>query len=101
MFASASPDNIKQWRCPEGKFIQNLNGHNAIIECMAANSDGVLVSGANNGSIHLWDWRTGYNFQRLQVSFEQWSCEAVSSTVVHFRLQCNQVPWILRLVCTP
>lgn len=72
MFASASPDNIKQWRCPEGKFIQNLNGHNAIIECMAANSDGVLVSGANNGSIHLWDWRTGYNFQRLQVGIWQW-----------------------------
>ena len=22
MFASASPDNIKQWKCPEGKFIQ-------------------------------------------------------------------------------
>jgi len=71
MFASASPDNIKQWKCPEGKFIQNLNGHNAIIECMAANSDGVLVSGANNGSIHLWDWRTGYNFQRLQVKMRE------------------------------
>ena len=42
MFASASPDNIKQWKCPEGKFIQNLSGHNAIINCMAANSDGVL-----------------------------------------------------------
>jgi len=22
MFASASPDNIKQWRCPNGEFIQ-------------------------------------------------------------------------------
>jgi len=67
MFASASPDNIKQWTCPDGKFIQNLTGHNAIVNCMAVNSDGVLMSGANNGSMYAWDWRTGYNFQRMQV----------------------------------
>lgn len=59
MFASASPDNIKQWKCPEGKFIQNLSGHNAIVNCLAVNADGVLVSGADNGTMHLWDWRTG------------------------------------------
>ena len=68
MFASASPDNIKEWRCPEGKFIQNLFGHNAIINCLAVNEEGVLVSGADNGTLYCWDWRTGYNFQRLQVS---------------------------------
>lgn len=67
MFASASPDNIKQWTCPDGKFVQNLTGHNAIVNCMAVNSDGVLMSGANNGSMYAWDWRTGYNFQRMQV----------------------------------
>lgn len=68
-FASASPDNIKQWKCPEGKFIQNLSGHNAIVNCMAVNPEGVLVSGGDNGTMYLWDWRTGYNFQRMQVSF--------------------------------
>lgn len=67
MFASASPDNIKQWKCPEGKFIQNLPGHNAILNCLAVNADNVLVSGADNGSLHFWDWKTGYNFQRTQV----------------------------------
>ena len=36
---------------------------------MAANSDGVLVSGADNGTMHFWDWKTGYNFQRLQGKF--------------------------------
>lgn len=45
MFASASPDNIKQWRCPEGNFVQNLAGHNTIVNCMAVNPEGVLVSG--------------------------------------------------------
>merc|ERR1711909_109803 len=39
MFASGGPDNIKQWKCPEGKFIQNLSGHNAIVNCLAMNSD--------------------------------------------------------------
>ncbi|XP_046484683.1 pleiotropic regulator 1 isoform X2 [Neodiprion pinetum] len=76
MFASASPDNIKQWKCPEGKFIQNLSGHNAIVNCLAVNADGVLVSGADNGSMQLWDWRTGYNFQRLQAPVQPGSMDS-------------------------
>ena len=44
-FASASPDNIKQWKFPDGNFLQNLIGHNSIVNCMAVNPDGVLVSG--------------------------------------------------------
>lgn len=43
--ASASADNIKQWKFPDGNFIQNLGGHNAILNCLAVNSDNVLVSG--------------------------------------------------------
>ncbi len=76
MFASASPDNIKQWKCPEGKFIQNLSGHNSIVNCMACNSDGVLVSGADNGTMHFWDWKTGYNFQRLQAPVQPGSLDS-------------------------
>jgi len=76
MFASASPDNIKQWRCPEGNFIQNLSGHNTIVNCMAANPEGVLVSGGDNGTMHFWDWRTGYNFQRLQAAVQPGSMDS-------------------------
>jgi pleiotropic regulator 1 len=76
MFASASPDNIKQWKCPEGKFIQNLSGHNAIVNCMAVNSDGVLVSGADNGTMNFWDWKTGYNFQRFQAPVQPGSMDS-------------------------
>ncbi|XP_065838841.1 pleiotropic regulator 1-like [Oscarella lobularis] len=65
-FASGSADNIKQWKLPEGNFIQNLSGHNAIVNTLALNSDNVLVSGADNGTLHFWDWKTGYNFQRIQ-----------------------------------
>ena len=43
--ASASPDNIKQWKFPDGNFIQNMSGHHAIINTLALNGDNVLVSG--------------------------------------------------------
>lgn len=76
MFASASPDNIKQWRCPEGNFIQNLNGHNAIVNSMAVNPEGVLVSGGDNGTMFFWDWRTGYNFQRFQAAVQPGSMDS-------------------------
>lgn len=76
MFASASPDNIKQWRCPEGNFIQNISGHNSIVNCMAVNADGVLISGGDNGSMFFWDWRTGYNFQRFQAPVQPGSMDS-------------------------
>uniref|UniRef100_T1JCM5 Pleiotropic regulator 1 n=1 Tax=Strigamia maritima TaxID=126957 RepID=T1JCM5_STRMM len=76
MFASGSPDNIKQWKCPDGKFVQNLSGHNAIVNCLAANSDGVFVSGSDNGTLFLWDWKSGYNFQRIQAPVQPGSMES-------------------------
>lgn len=44
-FASASTGSIKQWKCPEGAFMQNFEGHNAIINSLCANADNVLFSG--------------------------------------------------------
>lgn len=87
MFASASPDNIKQWKCPEGNFIQNLGGHNAIVNCLALNSDGVLVSGADNGTMHFWDWKTGYNFQRTQAPVQPGSLDSEAGI---FRMTFDQ-----------
>lgn len=76
MFASGAPDNIKQWMCPDGKFVQNLEGHNAIVNSVSVNGDGVLVSAADNGTMFLWDWRTGYNFQRTQSCAQPGSIES-------------------------
>ncbi|CAD6196397.1 unnamed protein product [Caenorhabditis auriculariae] len=67
MFASASPDNIKQWKCPKGEFMQNLSGHNAIVNSLSCNEDGVLASGGDNGSLCFWDWRSGFCYQRMQT----------------------------------
>jgi pleiotropic regulator 1 len=67
-FASGAPDNIKQWACPEGRFLKNLSGHNAIVNSLALSPDNVLVSAADNGTMCFWDWKTGYNFQQLTTT---------------------------------
>lgn len=75
-FTSASPDNIKQWYLPEGKFIQNLSGHNAVINSLVCNNEGVLVSGADNGSLNFWDYRTGHRFQQLETTVQSGSLDS-------------------------
>ena len=57
-FASGGADNIKKYRLPEGEFLHNmLQQQRAIVNCMAVNEDGVMASGADNGSLYFWDWR--------------------------------------------
>jgi hypothetical protein len=70
-------------------FFQNLTGHNAIVNCMAANADGVLVSGADNGTMHFWDWKTGYNFQRFQAPVQPGSLDSEAGV---FAMTFDQVP---------
>jgi len=64
---SGAADNIKQWKFPEGKFLKNFAGHRTIVNSVSVNTDNVLVSCGNNGSLYFWDWKSGYNFQQLQV----------------------------------
>jgi pleiotropic regulator 1 len=75
-FASGSPDNIKIWKLPDGNFLQNFTGHQSIVNTLAINSDGVLVSGGDNGSLHFWDWKTGYNFQKHQTTVQPGSLDS-------------------------
>jgi len=77
-FASGAPDNIKKWKFPDGDFLQNLSGHNAIVNSLAVNSDNVLVSGADNGTMNFWDWRTGYNYQQLKAPVQPGSLDSES-----------------------
>lgn len=68
---TASADNTKQWAFPAGTFVRNFRGQNAIVNGAAISpntaADDIVATAADNGSICLWDWRTGYNFQRLQT----------------------------------
>lgn len=64
-FASGSPDNIKQWKFPDGNFIQNLSGHNAIINTLAVNSDGVLVSGGKIRNACLYSFHSTLYYEYM------------------------------------
>ena len=75
-FVSGSPDNIKKFLLPEGQFVQNLSGHSTIVNTMALNDDGVLFSGADNGTMKMWDYNTGYNFQSAMAQVQPGSLEA-------------------------
>ncbi|KAJ5893998.1 hypothetical protein N7495_005689 [Penicillium taxi] len=64
-FATASTGSIKQWKCPEGEFMQNFEGQNAVINTLSVNEDNVMFSGGDNGSMSFWDWKTGHRFQDM------------------------------------
>ncbi|KAL8712258.1 MAG: hypothetical protein Q9220_003409 [cf. Caloplaca sp. 1 TL-2023] len=95
-FASASTGSIKQWKCPEGAFMQNFEGQNAVINTMSVNEDNVLFSGGDNGSISFWDWKTGHRYQHLDTTAQPGSLEAetglMSSTFdrTGLRLICGE-----------
>lgn len=45
-FASASVDNIKKYKLPEGQFLHNMTKQQkTIVNAMAVNEDNVLVTG--------------------------------------------------------
>uniref|UniRef100_A0AC35EY31 Pleiotropic regulator 1 n=1 Tax=Panagrolaimus sp. PS1159 TaxID=55785 RepID=A0AC35EY31_9BILA len=76
MFCSASPDSIRQWKCPNGDFSGQLVGHNAVINALAINEDGVTVSGADNGTMHLFDWKSRFCFQKLHEAAQPGSIDS-------------------------
>ncbi|KEH37238.1 hypothetical protein MTR_2g436500 [Medicago truncatula] len=38
-----------------------------IINAMAVNEEGVMVTGGDNGSMWFWDWKSGHNFLQSQT----------------------------------
>ncbi len=76
-FATASPDNIKQWKFPEGSFMHNfMPRHEGIINTLSINQDNVMFSGGNNGSLAFFDWNSGHKFQELQTTTMPGSLES-------------------------
>jgi pleiotropic regulator 1 len=77
-FATGSTGSIKQWKCPEGAFMQNFEGHNAFINTLSVNDQNVFFSGGDNGSMSFWDWKSGYRFQALDTTAQPGSLDAES-----------------------
>ena len=75
-FATSSTGTIKQWKCPEGAFMQNFEGQNSVINTLAVNEDNVMFSGGDNGSIGFWDWKSGHRFQSIETTAQPGSLDA-------------------------
>ncbi|KAL7274167.1 pre-mRNA-splicing factor prp46 [Rhizina undulata] len=75
-FASGSADNIKQWKCPDGAFMQNFEAFGGIVNTLAVNEDDVFFSGADNGEMCFFDWKTGHRFQRMDTTAQPGSLDA-------------------------
>jgi pleiotropic regulator 1 len=75
-FVSGAADNIKKWALPDGVFLRNFSGHNSIVNALAVNEDGVLVSGADDGTLRFWDYDSGYAFQEEQTRVQPGSLDA-------------------------
>ncbi|XP_042475868.1 protein pleiotropic regulatory locus 1 [Macadamia integrifolia] len=76
-FASASADNIKKFNLPKGEFLHNmLSQQKTIINAMAVNEEGVMVTGGDNGSLWFWDWKSGHNFQQSQTIVQPGSLDS-------------------------
>ncbi|ODQ77754.1 hypothetical protein BABINDRAFT_40779 [Babjeviella inositovora NRRL Y-12698] len=62
--ATASSDDIKQWGFPEGDLLGSCYpNHTGIVNTIALNDSNVLFSGADDGSMAFFDWKTGHKFQ--------------------------------------
>ncbi|KAM5356308.1 hypothetical protein ACJ41O_002954 [Fusarium nematophilum] len=102
-FASGSTGSIKQWKCPEGAFMQNFEGHNAIVNTMSVNEQNVFFSGGDNGSMSFWDWKTGHRFQSLDTTAQPGSLDAeagiMSSTFDRsgLRLICGEADKTIKI----
>jgi pleiotropic regulator 1 len=75
-FVSGAADCLKKWQSKDGRFLKSWTGHKAVVNALAVNDDGVLVSGGDDGSMHLWDYQTGHNFQSTQSQVQPGSLDA-------------------------
>lgn len=75
-FASASTQSIKQWKCPEGAFMQNFEGVDGIVNTVSVNEDDVMFAGCDNGDMMFFDWKSGHKFQSMSTIAQPGSLEA-------------------------
>ena len=75
-FVSGAADSLKKWVGSDGRFIKSFTGHKGVINAMAVNDDGVLMSGADDGSMNFWDYNTGHCFQQSMTVAQPGSLDA-------------------------
>ena len=75
-FLSAYADSLKKWQHVDGRFLRSFTGHNAVVNALTINDDGVVMSGGDDGSIKFWDYSSGYCFQETATIPQPGSLDA-------------------------
>ena len=75
-FLSGAADNLKKWVGSDGRFVKNFTGHKAVINALAVNDDGVVLSAADDGTMNFWDYGSGYCYQQSTTVAQPGSLDA-------------------------
>jgi len=75
-FISGAADNLKKWVGSDGRFVKNFTGHKAVINALAVNDDGVVLSAADDGTMNFWDYGSGHCFQTSTTVAQPGSLDA-------------------------
>ena len=75
-FISGAADNVKKWVGSDGRFIKNFSGHKGVINALAVNDDGVVLSAADDGTMNFWDYSSGHCFQQSTTVAQPGSLDA-------------------------
>uniref|UniRef100_A0A8C8DJJ9 Pleiotropic regulator 1 n=1 Tax=Oryzias sinensis TaxID=183150 RepID=A0A8C8DJJ9_9TELE len=67
---------IRLWDLIAGKTRATLTNHKKSVRTLVMHPRHELL--ADNGTIHMWDWRTGYNFQRIHAAVQPGSLDSES-----------------------
>ncbi len=78
-FLSASQGDVRKWACKSGELVGRYYNHEAVINTMDCNEEGVVVTGGDDGSIHFYDYKTGYTFQKTESIVQPGSLQAENS----------------------
>ncbi|PWN24785.1 WD40 repeat-like protein [Jaminaea rosea] len=73
--AAGGGNNVKTWVCPEGTLWGNM-AHEGIVNTLSVNADGVMFSGADNGSMRFFDYASGIPFQSVEDKPQPGSLDA-------------------------
>jgi len=75
-FVTASQDNLKLWKGPEGTFLRNFEKSNGeLIHCLDTDGTDLLVSGSDTGKIRFYDWGSGEVVQTIETPNQPGSLE--------------------------